>query len=262
MSITSERLQKIIGHSGNSFHCKVIKFLRENGWEVLVSPYYNDVFSNKPREIDLIAEKAVNWKERFGGSFGTIYIRLYIECKYVPNPTVFWFDAKDKYRANKLVIQNTPLRDNNIYTQKHHYLGAINHVAKIWADERNKSSENEIFYKALSQSLNATIYYRTINNQICSPPKRSHGAITFLHYPVIACSNFNLLYRVDIDSDESPSNVKDNFLLEVNYAYADFNGVQNCEYFLMDVVSFNLFQQYLEQLEKDVNLVKSMFECV
>lgn len=39
--------------------------LRGRGWTVTVSPYYSENFTDKPREIDIIAEKAVPiWRRR------------------------------------------------------------------------------------------------------------------------------------------------------------------------------------------------------
>lgn len=55
--------QKIIERSGNSFHSRVVKKLRELEWGVLVSPHYNNNFTDKPREIDIIAEKKFDVNE-------------------------------------------------------------------------------------------------------------------------------------------------------------------------------------------------------
>jgi hypothetical protein len=64
-----DEIEKIIDESGNSFHCKVTNFLKKKGWHTLVSPYYMDGATNKPREIDLIAEKYWNRKHDYGRGF-------------------------------------------------------------------------------------------------------------------------------------------------------------------------------------------------
>jgi hypothetical protein len=51
-----EDVKEIVDESGNSFHCRVTNFLKQKGWHTLISPYYMDGATNKPREIDLIAE--------------------------------------------------------------------------------------------------------------------------------------------------------------------------------------------------------------
>ena len=184
-----DAIKKIIAQSGNSFHCKVLRCLREKGWTVLISPYYNDNISSKPREIDLIAEKAFEAKDNLGRFFGTINVKLFIECKYISQKTVFWFHDRDFQKAEDLVTQTTPLRKDNIYTKKHHYLTEPSGVAKLFSDERKKSAENEIFYKALNQSLNAMVYYRDKESIIKLPPGRDGYVLKTVNYPVIICNS-------------------------------------------------------------------------
>src|SRR5690606_28228602 len=76
----SEEVNSIINESGNSFHCSVANYLREKGWHTMVSPYYMDASSNKPREIDLIAEKSWKYEDRWEGKYGTVNLKLFIEC--------------------------------------------------------------------------------------------------------------------------------------------------------------------------------------
>ena len=76
-----EEVKDIIEKSGNNFHCKVIKYLSKNGWVAKISPYYNDLISGKPREIDLIAEKFFVINDNYGRRLGRISVRLFIECK-------------------------------------------------------------------------------------------------------------------------------------------------------------------------------------
>ena len=65
MTDKKTKAQKIIERSGNSFHSKVVKTLGEEGWNILVSPHYNDPFTNKPREIDIVAEKKFDVRDFF-----------------------------------------------------------------------------------------------------------------------------------------------------------------------------------------------------
>ena len=75
-------VQKIIEKSGNSFHSRVVKLLRDEKWTVLVSPYYSDNFTDKPREIDVIAERNLDVSDFIRDWLGTLNVRLFIECKY------------------------------------------------------------------------------------------------------------------------------------------------------------------------------------
>ena len=64
-SSPAEKLKEIISTSGNMFHFKVASKLRSLVWSVTLSLFYNHTFSQKPREIDLIAEKAFTPVEDF-----------------------------------------------------------------------------------------------------------------------------------------------------------------------------------------------------
>jgi len=255
MSQATDKVKAIIAQSGNTFHCKVLKYLHDKGWTVLISPYYNDNVSSKPREIDLIAEKAFDAKDRFRGFFGTVNVKLFVECKYISQKTVFWFHDKDKQKAEELVTQTTPLRPDNTYTAKHHYLGEVDRVAKLFSDEQKKSAESEIFYKALNQSLNAMVYYRNKESIIKLPKGGKDYILRTVNYPVIVCNSFENLYRVEIDTDADPSNITENFQLEVNYAYMTSNGSNVNEYFLIDILNFDLFDNFLEKIGSDARLV-------
>jgi hypothetical protein len=248
-----ENVKEIVGKSGNTFHCKVLKYLQEKGWTVLISPYYNDNVTNKPREIDLIAEKAFDANDRLKKSLRTINVKLFIECKYISLNTVFWFHNKDKQKAQGLVKQTTLLQTNDMYTNKHHYLGEVKNVAKLFEGQRKKSEDNDIFYKALNQSLNAMVYYRNQGSILEVPNARA--ILCTLNYPVIVCNSFENLYRVDTDTDADPLKITENFLLEVNYAYMTSNGSRKNEYFLIDILQFELFDNFLKQIEVDAGLV-------
>lgn len=252
---TKNKVKAIISQSGNSFHCSVLKCLQDKGWAVLISPYYNDNASNKPREIDLIAEKAFESNDRFERHTGTVNVKLFIECKYIHQLTVFWFHHKDMQKAEEHVIQTASLRKDNSYTAKHHYLSNVDRVAKLFADERSKSAENEIFYKALNQSLNAMVYYRNRESIIKHPNGRSSQVVKTLNFPVIMCNSFENLHRVDIDLEKEPSRILENFQLEVNYAYMTSNGSNMNEYFLIDIVDFSLLDDFLKNIETDARTV-------
>src|SRR5438045_321384 len=126
--------QEIIERSGNSFHSRVVNKLRDLEWGVLVSPHYNDNFTDKPREIDIIAEKKFDVNEFMNDWLGTLNVRLFIECKYITGDTVFWFEAKDMERATQRIVRDTGMEDprRNTEITKHHYYTNVP-VAKLWA---------------------------------------------------------------------------------------------------------------------------------
>lgn len=128
---TLAKANEIIASSGNSFHARVARWFTENRWLVQVSPYYMDQGLNKAREIDLVVEKIVGEITNWSGNFlGDIVARLYVECKYVPMTSVFWFAEKNIEKALNLVCESGPFRPNNKYTNNHHYLSGESRVAK------------------------------------------------------------------------------------------------------------------------------------
>lgn len=249
-----DKIQEIIEASGNKFQASVIRFLREKEWDVLISPYYNDYATDKAREIDIIGEKAFEVKDNLWGRHkGWTNVRFIIECKYISTETVFWFDAKDKKKAEEMVIRETPLEKDNTYTQKHHYM-QDERVAKLFASEKGKDLSNEPIYKAVNQCLNAMIYFRH------EPPMLPNPRIlTTVCYPVIVLNDFGKIFSINI-GETSYSNITEKFFqLEINYAYLDTNKRNTNEYFLIDVVDFKYLDDFLNEIEtKDVGAIKVM----
>lgn len=250
-----KEIQEIIDGSGNSFHCKVLEYLRGKGWHSIVSPYYTDNLTSKPREIDLISEKAANFGRHHSGTHGTVNTKLLIECKYIPQKVVFWFDAKDINAAQKWVENNTPLKKLGAPINDHRLIEGNTKVAKLFGSKTKPNPENEVMYKALNQSLNAMVYHRQLGSIIPRDPKVKKVGSYMVHYPVIVCDSFDNFWAVDMCDQKNPQKIVENFQLEVNYAYVTGSGEQKNEYFLIDVVDFNKMELYLEELDRDSKLI-------
>lgn len=251
---SKDKIQEIIEASGNNFHSNVISLLRGKQWNVLISPYYNDNASDKAREIDIIAEKTFEVNERFGRTKGWLNVRFIIECKYINTETVFWFDAKDIKKAEDTIVRNTPLRKDNAYTQKHHYM-EVQRVAKLFSSEKSKDLSNEPIYKAINQSLNAMIYFR----HEAPIQQQDRRILRTVCYPIIILNDFNKIFSVNI-GESNYSGITDKFFqLEIKYAYLDPDKRNMNEYFLIDVVDFSHLDDFLSEIKtKDVEAFKVM----
>lgn len=258
-----DKIKKIIEESGNNLHYQVVDCLRSKGWYVIVSPYYTDNFSEKPREIDIIAEKNFLIGNAFNNTFmGTINVQLFIECKYIKEDTVFWFDKKDNEKALAVVLSTTPLENPQSWsmTEKHHYL-KNSLVAKLFASNQNRgqSQDGEVFYKAITQSLNGKISNERSGTFL---PKifnglRNDKIQAFLKYPVIVCNSFDKLYKNDVTQKNEPSKINENFQFETQYAYFDLGKNQKNEFFLIDITCIELLDDYLKMLiDNDISAVK------
>lgn len=255
MTIPSDVLA-LIRNSGNNFHAKVARWFADQGWHVVVSPYYMDQSLNKAREIDLIAEKVcatiTNYSDR---KVGDVVVRLFVECKYVPLAAVFWFADKDIEEATELLCANGVFRKRNLYTEKHHYLSKSPKVAKLFATSKDKQNENEPFYRALNQAFNAMVSMRGRSISIPAVKKQSTGRLEVLEFPVVVCNSFENMYSVDFYTDSTPSKILENFQLEVRYAYFDHAQNQRDEYFLLDFVEFDKLNELSESVTEDAGVV-------
>lgn len=249
-------IKNIIENSGNNFHIDVIEFLKNNGWTTQISTYYHDNSTGKPREIDLIAEKFYKFEEnKFKTSkYHGLIVKLFIECKYFPQNIAFWFFDKDQVNAQKLVITETYLTKNNTYTEQHHYLTEPK-VAKLY-DSAKDNPDNELIYKAINQSLNAMLSFKNSTTTL----ELEHNYKTYtVNYPVIACNSFDKFYRVDTGNNNEPVEIKDNFQLEINYAYYDASKKSQNKYFLVDIVAFDKFSAFLDKtLNQDIEALKQL----
>ena len=252
MTIPKE-IAELISNSGNSFHAKVARWFTEHGWHVVISPYYMDQSQSKAREIDLVAEKLWPVGDSFGCKKGDIAIRLFIECKFVATDAVFWFAKKDRDSAFELVCANGLFHPANSYTNEHHYLSQSPRVAKLFSSGNTKAAENEPFYKALNQALNAMVSMRGQPVTIPAARKTQRSPMAVLEYPVVVCSSFDRIYSVDFNVDSDPEAIKENFQLEVRYAYVDRNGSPRNDYFLLDFVAFDKLVEFEMALDADAS---------
>lgn len=243
--------EEIIERSGNSFHSKVVKKLRECGWNVLVSPHYSDNFTDKPREIDIIAEKKFDVNGFVHGWLGTLNIRLFIECKYINGDTVFWFDVKDQDRAIDRIMRDTGMEhpSKNVMIQKHHYYQDVP-VAKLFSSDKSRSEDNEVISKAINQNLNATVYYRNKSDLklVKTPRGYIENVLSYVSYPIIVVNTFEKFHSTDMDGSGKISPITDSFELEVNYAYTDKDRNAHSEYFLIDVTSLDKLPDFLDKV--------------
>lgn len=253
MNSKKDPIAELIERSGNNFHCQVINFLRAAAWTVLISPYYNDNFTDKPREIDIVAEKEFVVNNNFDQFLGMLNVKLFIECKFINKDIIFWLDEKDKEKANERVERDTSIQYLN--ENSHHYL-KNGKVAKLFSSSPEKSLDNELIYKAINQSLNAMVYYKNSRSIL---PGRRENIQKILNYPLIICNTFDRFYKVEI-GNAVYSKMDDNFQLEINYAYLDKDKNNQADYFLIDVIDFSNggFTKFLKDLEAvDLRTIKS-----
>lgn len=245
-------VKDLIKESGHEFHFKVVKFLKEKGWSVLISPYYTDNMTDKSREIDIIAEKKYdirpNYRDR-NKPKKTLTVRLFIECKYINRTVYFWFDDIDKMKAIDSIREDIPFESpKNTLIEGFHYF-KDNQVAKQSANRaQQKGQDRDIIYGAINKILNATIYYRENPIYLIDQDEDYEDEYSERNYCLIICDKFKNCYKAEGDSW---INIEDSyFIFGIDYAYLDTNRNSRNKYFLIDVVDFNKFDDFWDEIEK------------
>ncbi|MCG7932135.1 MAG: hypothetical protein N0E44_19055 [Candidatus Thiodiazotropha lotti] len=241
----------LVRSSGNNFHARVARWLSEHGWHVIVSPYYMDQVQNKAREIDLIAERMWPIYDYAGRRNSDIAVRLFVECKFIPAYSVFWFADKDLESAKKLVCSTGGFRANNSYTKEHHYLSQGKRVAKLFETNSKKDPDKDPFYKAVNQVLNAMTSMSRRPFSIPGVKIEDRSLQEVMEFPVVVCSSFEKMFSVDFYSESAPTRIENNFQFEVDYAFIEKSGNQRTNYFLLDFVEFDQLSKYFEGISKD-----------
>lgn len=214
-----------------------------------------------------MAEKPFSSCERFDQSTVQINVQLFIECKYIKQEIVFWFDLMDKDKAVSKLERETGLdirygekSGGDITTEKVHYLNNQK-VAKLFSVNANKE---DVVYKALSQCLHAKIYYDQwfdgpIHQQFREGPRVT---TSILKYPVIICDNFSKLKEVKFNGGNGHEqlNLQNYFQLEIDYTYLDKTRISaKTDYFLIDVIDLNYLSTFLDGLEVEIKSLISSY---
>jgi hypothetical protein len=252
----AEIAKDIVATHGHALLGKVVRRFREQGWNTRIGQYYVDAATDKSREIDLIAERQCNVVTG-RGSRVIIDLQLFIECKYITSPAVFWFESIDRQNARRWIESRTGIgsKARNVVSDeldRHHYLKSDLQVAKLFATEGGKGEETEPMFKALAQCLSGYVRRRdhsTVERPHPENPKRR------LCYPVILCSSFDRFFRTTIsESQLPPTHLDENFMFELHYAYPADGGSKD-EYMLVDVVELAKLDEFLGVLSCDKDAV-------
>lgn len=244
MEQEKDKFLSIIQKSGHDFHLKVSNFLKEAGWEITNSPHYNDPDSDKSREIDIEAKKEYTVTyDSFDKRGEKIIVKLYIECKYIKSPVVFWFKEKNKEKAIELAKDNLIMEDKPDYAGENHHYVEGSAAAELWQQENN-----DIIADAKHKVLKALIVSQNDNSEYYE-----------IKYPIIVVNNLELLAKREA-GEKNYSEINNNFQIEINYSYKDNKKNDIKKYFLIDLVSYNLLADFLRELEnKDIlMLIKNL----
>jgi len=205
--------KKIIEESGNNLHIDTVDLLERMQWDVDLSSYYYDDTANKPREIDIIAQKNVEViDDPEKGVISQFKLFLFIECKYFKNEVAFWMRPNREGEAKEAMIieairsvdewdKKLILEEEGLF-REHHYLRE-GFIGKLY-DSKN---EKPIF-DALTQPIKSLTFFKE---------RRAEKGI---YYPIVVYSGIEGIYAIkrkgaDLDKLEP----KKELIFGLNYSY-------------------------------------------
>jgi hypothetical protein len=260
-----------VDENGNDFHYYIADYLEANDWDVDCSPYYVDLVKQKPREIDIIAEKKWPVEERLGRNRAFLVIRLFIECKWVPSSSSVYlnFLKKNERLAIELATDNDVFQNdantlhryliNTVPPKTHHYM-QVDEVARNWAC---KGSNKDFFYDAWEQALNAFLYFKHYapNRDLGSPVAENTYVVD---YQVVIVNSFEKFFKRDWTTKTSWS-VKDNLILSIDYSYPIFYSNEKRPHirkdFFIDVTCSTTLKAFLDNLEgNDIAMMREQIQ--
>ena len=241
-----EKVKKIIEKSGHNLNFEVANILRKNNWAVEIGQYYVDDLTDKPREIDIIASKIIPFWSTPDEMLNTDIPNqceafLFIECKYLTQPVVFWMDKRNETKT-KNALKMVGLHDNQIITSmmnvsgpQFHYLKSEN-VGKLVQSENSKD-----IFDTVTTPVKSLIFNR---DQV-----KKRG----IYFPVVVCDGSGHLFTQD-------SEQKDYIILDTNYSYRGLDGrIKGPETFYIDFVFKNQFEKFLGVIENaDMLIIRSI----
>src|SRR5690606_11084285 len=99
----------------------------------------------------------------FGRADRYVCLQLHIECKYITQHHVLWFDDINRSAAQSMVARRTPFKLNSIDINEHHYLKDVSTVAKLFAGEKTaNNADNDPIFKAINQTLHSVVSNKLI----------------------------------------------------------------------------------------------------
>lgn len=254
-----EEFEKIRKKSGHNFHLKIANEFRRWGWEVEISPYYNDELTNKPREVDLVVSKKISVvNEVFGNALmKEYYVNLFIECKHLEKNVVFWSnqskeDVREKtfrdcfFNFNEIESHIDQIKNFHRYFNNGKKL-----AAKLYETSQTQPGTNQdIIFSAVTQSIKSLIFFKDYYHR------------TGLYYPVVVYepSGKVAIYSTENDDYFNIDEANDFFPVEINYSYRNTGKAPRNENFFIDFVSKNALLMFKMAIDKEIEEINKFLK--
>lgn len=150
---------------------------------------------------------------------------------------MFWFDKKDEEKILEKVRIDFRLPNNYDFSKSQYRYYTAEKVVKLFDSGQERKGNEEIF-KAINQCLHGMVYYRP---KVSLTPTNNK----YICFPIIVVNSFEKFYRVDPPSKD---------YTKITEPFLDENRRSVNEYFLIDVVEYGKFGNFLEEdIKNDIN---------
>lgn len=212
-----EDFKKIIEESGNNLHIDTVKLLETMDWDVDLSSYYYDDTTNKPREIDIVAQKEISICDEFKEEIDNFKLFLFIECKYFKNELAFRVrENREKEAKAALIIEgmNKELLLEREHLFSHHHYLQTSFVGKLY--DSLPEDQTKVF-NAITQPIKSLIFFKqhSLKTEVEKGKKKG------IYYPIVIYSGIDGIYSIkDVDIENLDDLQKEeNIMFSLNYSY-------------------------------------------
>jgi len=255
-----KELRQSIEKSGNNLHFEVSNFLDQNGWQVELSPYYCDDITKKPREVDIIANKAFSifkYESPTIKALNNFKFYLFLECKYFNSPfavRVINNGNRDNILSAFHVkgINKEELFSKVRIEEIHHYftenaIGKLYDVPLMRETEKINTGLDSLIFDAITGPIKSLLFFSE---------KIQQDAI---FYPIVVYEGQkDGVYKLDLQGNEEKS--KD-FIFNVHYAFkkvlpgvaGEFPRIEN---FFVDFIHKDNLESFLQTIEKEAEKIQ------
>jgi len=244
-----QKLEEAIKKSGNNLHIKVANFFINQGWKTKLSTYYIDDTTNKPREIDIMAQKIFPIPDDTRAE--ELRVNLLIECKHFNEEIALWmydritdFTVLNSHDINPILLQQ------NGVAEKHHYLNQ-QQLGWLYDMGKNTKDNQEFMFNAIIQPVKSLTFFRD---------KYPMGKA--LHYAICVYEGIPGIYKIKslADTNNLQQLQPEPFVtVGLNYSYkSSVNGNLQTGPYCVDFVHFDKLLDYLKLITSECVGIKDI----
>ena len=212
----------------------------------------------------MVATKRVDTPE--SGLFDGLFVELVIECKKTDTPCVFFVvETGEKEREMPLgfiKISVKPkqrisfLQVNDILKEATHYFYEHAEAKAIQSYQAFTKKGNESIFEALNQVTKALGYEWKESERLAQYPQTPYLFQVF--YPAIVVDGQMFEYRLESGAKEiSPTE-----FVQYYFSSRSLKNPFSTELYVIDIFRKEFLSQYLELLEKEIDMLKSKLNII